>query len=144
MAPPLRLLRVANPFVRAVLRSPAHGLLSGSLVLLEYEGRRTGDRHRIPVLGAIDGPTVIALAARPDAKQWWRTFEQPAPARLLVRGTWHDVTGHAIGGDERRPALRLYLERFPRAGAQLGATATAPDADLDAVEALLVAFASRA
>lgn len=143
MAPPLRLLRVANPFVRAVLRSPAHPLLSGSLVLLEYEGRRTGRRFRIPVMAAADGPRTIALAARPGSKQWWRTFRHPAGARLLARGSWRDVTGEVLADAERREALRCYLGRFPRASGALGASAGSSDADLDAVEAALVAFTPR-
>lgn len=140
MPPPLRLLRVANPFAGAVLRSPAHPLLSGSLVLLEYEGRRSGRRFRIPVMATVEGPRVIALAARPAAKQWWRTFRRPTTVRLLVRGSWRTVTGHVLAGAERRAALRAYLERFPRAGGTLEVAPGASAAALDAVDAALVAF----
>lgn len=143
MTPPLRLLRVANPLVRAVLRSPAHPLLSGSLVLLEYEGRRTGQRFRVPVLASADERRTIALAARPRSKQWWRTFRRPTSARLLDRGSWRDVTGEVLLGAERRDALRLYLGRFPRAGGALGASLGSSDAEVDAVEAALVAFTPR-
>ena len=38
-----------NPVVRAVLRSRAHRLLSGSFLLLEYTGRRTRNRYVLPV-----------------------------------------------------------------------------------------------
>ena len=38
----LRVLRLANPFVRVVLESRAHRLVSGRLLLLAYRGRRSG------------------------------------------------------------------------------------------------------
>ena len=34
---------------RAILRSPAHGVLSRSLAVLEYEGRRSGRTFAIPL-----------------------------------------------------------------------------------------------
>ena len=47
--------RFINPFVKAVLRSPVHRLLSGSLVLLTYTGRRSGRRYTLPVMYAEQG-----------------------------------------------------------------------------------------
>jgi hypothetical protein len=53
------------------------------------------------------------------------------------------VTGEVLAGAERREALRCYLGRFPRASGALGVSAGSSDADLDAVEAALVAFTTR-
>lgn len=47
--PPQRLINLINPLVRTVLRSPAHGLVDGALLLLHVVGRRTGRRYDIPV-----------------------------------------------------------------------------------------------
>ncbi len=38
----MTLQSLGNPFVRALLRSRLHGLLSGSLLLVTYTGRKTG------------------------------------------------------------------------------------------------------
>ena len=71
LPPPLRLLRLANPVVRGVLDSPAHRLLSGRLLVLEYRGRRSGRTFRIPLRYAEtrDG-SLVAIAVEPDRKHW--------------------------------------------------------------------------
>ena len=50
---------VVNPVLRVLLRSPAHRLLSGSVLLLQYTGRRTGRRYGLPVMYASSGGEVI-------------------------------------------------------------------------------------
>jgi hypothetical protein len=140
----LRLLRLANPVVRLVLRSRAHRLLSGSLALLEYRGRRTGRLHVIPVLYATRAGEVVVLAALPAYKQWWRTFRSGAPATLVIRGEPRQVTGLLLEGAKRREVLRAYLGRFPRAARPLGLSRNPADADLDAAPAAVVAFMTAA
>ena len=140
---PLRLIRIWNPVVRAVLRSPAHRLLSRSLLVLEHTSPRSGRRVAIPVLYVERGDVILVLAAVPFRKRWWRTFASPAPATLLVRGRPRQETGRLLDGEARRAALRAYLDRFPRAARALRVPEGAGDAELDAVDAALVAFAPR-
>jgi hypothetical protein len=138
---PLRLLRLANPAVRAVLGSPAHRLLSGGLLVLTYRGHRSGRTFRIPLRYAtMPGGRVVALAVGADGKLWWRSFSQPSPATLLVRGTERAVNGRLLQGDERRAALRAYLVRFPRSAGPLGVRDGEGDGQLDAAVAAVVAF----
>jgi hypothetical protein len=63
--PPEALMRhVVNPVVRALLRSPL-ARWTGSLVLLEVTGRRTGRTLRIPVVGHwIDGVLHVSTDGR--------------------------------------------------------------------------------
>lgn len=89
---------------------------------------------------AESGGRVVALAAHPERKQWWRTFREPAPATLLVRGERRVVEGRLLDGEERRAALRSYLEQNPRTARSLGARDTPTDVELDAVPAAVVAF----
>jgi hypothetical protein len=44
--------RLVNPIVRMILRSPVHRLLSGSLAVMTYTGRKSGRRHSLPVMYA--------------------------------------------------------------------------------------------
>jgi hypothetical protein len=138
---PLRVLRLANPLVRGVLGSPAHRMLSGALVVLTYRGRRSGREFRIPLQYA-ETPTrrIVALAVRPERKRWWRSFSNPAPARLLVAGATRPVIGRVLAGEERRAAVRAYLERFPRAAGALGLTGRPDDDALDDAPAAVVVF----
>ncbi|MCZ7587718.1 MAG: hypothetical protein M5U27_02405 [Gaiella sp.] len=113
--PPLRLLRLGNPVVRSILRSPAHRLLSGSLAVLEYEGRTTGRRFAIPLRYAEthDG-RLVAIAVPPDRKLWWRSFEEPRDARLELRGHAVRIVGRLAEGGARDEASAAYATRFPR------------------------------
>jgi hypothetical protein len=109
----LRLLRLANPLVRAVLESRAHALLSGQLLVLAYRGRRSGRAYRIPLRYArVSARGVAAIAVEPAGKDWWRSFEAPHPATLVLRGECVDATGTLAEGDERLQALAAYGARF--------------------------------
>ena len=48
-APDLRLMRLLNPFICALLRSPLHALVSRHILLLTYTGRRSGRQYTLPV-----------------------------------------------------------------------------------------------
>jgi hypothetical protein len=50
--PSLRVLRLAKPFVRVVLRSLAHRLLDAMLMLITATGRTSGRAFTIPVMDA--------------------------------------------------------------------------------------------
>ena len=114
-APPLRLLRLANPVVRAVLASPAHRLLSGRLLVLGYRGRRSGKTFRIPLLYAVTKDArLVSLAVGAERKLWWRAFGEPTAATLILRGRTVDVVGAVASGAARDVALAAYLERHPR------------------------------
>ena len=121
----LRLTRLGNPFVRALLRSPLHRLLSGTLLLFTYNGRRTGRAHWLPVMYARDGGRLIVFAAWPERKRWWRNFEgAPEPARVLEAGRWIDATAEVVRDPDRvAAARRAFVARFPKAGASLDGAA---------------------
>jgi hypothetical protein len=112
--PRLRLLRLGNPFVRGVLRSRAHALLSGSLIVLEYEGRTSGRAFAIPLRYAeTDDGRLVALAVEPGRKRWWRSFVEPRRAVVLHRGQRHEVRGTVVEGTARDDARDAYADRYP-------------------------------
>ena len=114
-AAPLRALRIANPVVRAVLDSPAHRLLSRRLLVLDYRGHRSERAFRIPLQYAEDSDRrIVAVAVRPGRKLWWRSFEEPAPATLTLRGIRIEACGVLATGREREHARAAYVERHPR------------------------------
>src|SRR5215218_8339765 len=47
-APFLAMNRIVNPALKAILRSPIHGLASGRLALITYTGRRSGREYTLP------------------------------------------------------------------------------------------------
>ena len=100
----LRLFDHTNPVMIRVLTSRAHRLLSAGLCVVEYDGRRSGRTFRLPVgFHEIDGAVVISTSIAPT-RNWWRNFLDGHPARLCVRGDWHEVDGRVLepGTDEYR------------------------------------------
>ena len=114
---PLRLLRLGNPAVRVLLRSRAHRLWSGRLLVLTYRGRRTGRTFSIPLRYAqTGGGELVVLAVVARRKLWWRSFAAaPTPASVLVGRRRVEVTGRLAHGRERESALASYVGRYPYA-----------------------------
>ena len=109
--PFLAMNRVVNPCLKAILRSPAHGLASGRLALITYTGRRSGREYTIPVLYRDKGDEVTIAVGWPDGKVWWRNLTgEGGPVRLVVRG--QELTGHAVAtrDGDRDALVRVRVE----------------------------------
>ena len=109
---------VGNRLVAALLRSPLHRLLSGSLMLLTVPGRRSGEPHTFPVQYARAGDVVYVYPAQHERKAWWRNLLEPAPVRLRIAGEELEGVGQALSSSEDAEAVAAgsaaYLRRFPR------------------------------
>ena len=77
-------LRVGNAFVRRILRSPLHWLLSGQVVMLEITGRKTGRLYLVPVnyRDFDGGVTVLTYRGR----KWWRNLRGVESVPIYLRG----------------------------------------------------------
>jgi deazaflavin-dependent oxidoreductase (nitroreductase family) len=106
---------LVNPIVRALLRSRLHGVLSGSVMLITYTGRRTGRRRTIPVMYARADATLLVNVGLAERKRWWRNLQDGAPVEVLVERRSARGRAEAITGDEARTELDRYAARFPRA-----------------------------
>ena len=54
--PPVAMMRVGNPVMRGLLRSPAGGPMRRQFMVLRFFGRKTGRRYDIPVVAhRLDG-----------------------------------------------------------------------------------------
>jgi len=91
----------ANPVLKALLRSPLHGLVSRNMALISVTGRRSGQVYTFPVGYKRDGERVTIGVGWPDRKRWWRNLRGEG-ARVGIRLGSDQRTGHAIArGDER-------------------------------------------
>jgi hypothetical protein len=87
-----------NHVVKAILRCPAHGLISDRLVVMTVTGRRTGKLRSFPCAYEQDGPDHLRIhIAWPEKKVWWRNLKQPAPVSVRLRGRQRTGIGHAQG-----------------------------------------------
>lgn len=76
--------RVINLLITWLLRSPLHGLLGGSLVLMTYTGRRSGDEYTTPV-GYERIDDTLYVTSQTD-RVWWRNLRDGAPVAVRLRG----------------------------------------------------------
>jgi hypothetical protein len=111
--------RLRDGFVVALLRSPLHRMLGGSLLSIRVTGRRTGHEHWLPVMYAADELGLVIFVGRPEGKAWWRNLQEAAPVRVRLRGAEFDGRGEVARG---APVADRYLKRFPRASAAVTAT----------------------
>jgi hypothetical protein len=104
--PPLWLFRTLNPLMRALLRSPLHGMLSGMLMLLSYSGRKSGKRYTIPIGYFVwDTDELMAFTTA----RWWTNLRDGRPVMLLVKGQRLQAVPTAI---HEREAVSAALEEF--------------------------------
>ena len=89
--------------------------------MLTYRGHRSGATFTIPLRYAEtpDGQFVAAAVDR-EQKRWWRSFTEPRPATLLVRGTRFPAVGTVADGAHHTIAREAYIRRYPRSGRLLG------------------------
>lgn len=104
--PPLWLFRALNPLMRAILRSPLHGLLSGMLMLLSYTGHKSGTVYTIPI-GYFTWDTDELMAF--TTARWWTNLRDGRPVTLLVKGQRLEAVPTPI---HEREAVRATLEQF--------------------------------
>lgn len=110
---PKSVLRVVNPLMTAVLRSPLHGLLSRKLMLLTVTGRRTGRIYTLPVWRheSADGDLLIAAGG-----SWRHNLRGGADVRVRIDG--RDHAGRAVLEEDSAQAVELFKGMLERAGAR--------------------------
>ena len=105
---------IINPVIRTLLRSPAHGLVSGSLMLVTYTGRKSQRRFTTPVRYVMAGDSVRCFTSAETL--WWRSLRGGADVVLRLKG--QDRPFHATvienDPDRVREALVNYLQLFPQ------------------------------
>ena len=71
---------LGNIFVKPLLRSPLHFLLSGSIMLVTFTGRKSGKVYTTPVQYFRDGDTIIFFTK--TVRTWWKNLAGERPVTL--------------------------------------------------------------
>ncbi len=114
-------MRIPEPFfplinrvMRILLNSPLHGLMSGSVMVVYYTGRKTGKRRWTPVRYVReDDGIVVCLTGRETG--WWPNFLGSREVELQLAGQRLAARARADPDDTQRKSsvLRLVLQQFP-------------------------------
>ena len=116
------LISPLNRAVSALLRSPLHVIASKALLVLSWSGRKSDRRFSIPVGYQEEEDALIVMISKRDEKNWWKNFQTPWPADLVLRGTLRSALGEVvpIGSPEFFEHCERTLERLPWMGSQFG------------------------
>ena len=103
-----------NPMLAWLLRSPLHGMLSGSFMLISVRGRKSGRIICTPVNYVREGNRIWVTSQR--NRTWWRNLRGGAPVNVFVQG--RELKGH---GDAMvdQPSVAAGLATYLRLKPQL-------------------------
>ncbi|HJP51481.1 MAG: nitroreductase/quinone reductase family protein [Pseudomonadales bacterium] len=111
---PEPLFVIVNPIVTLLLRSPLHSLMSGSLMLITFTGRRSKRKITTPLRYVVVGEVIRCYTS--SETMWWRNLKGGAEVELHVAGKSAAYRAEAIYNDPRRirSALEHYLDLHPQ------------------------------
>lgn len=109
--PPRALLKIGNPVVKAILRSPMHRLLSKKVMLLTLTGRRSGRTYTVPVgrYDAGDGSFLLSAGGA-----WRHNLRGGADVRVTLDG--RERRAHAILEEDPDRAAEEFKALLDRVG----------------------------
>lgn len=77
-------VRLQNPLMLWLLRSPLHGIVSQKYLLITFTGRKSGKQYTTPVQYGRHNDTVWVLTSRDYI--WWRNLRGGTAVTLQLRG----------------------------------------------------------
>ncbi|MFT4890861.1 MAG: hypothetical protein ACI9YT_001782 [Halobacteriales archaeon] len=99
---------VINPAMEALLRSPLHGLVSDSLVLITFTGRKSGDEYTTPVGYWVKDGKVIVTTHSP----WWRNLQGGQPVTLRLGGErWEGIATPYPDSEVVAEYMQAFIDR---------------------------------
>jgi deazaflavin-dependent oxidoreductase (nitroreductase family) len=111
---------VVNRAMKFVLRSPLHGMVSNSVMLITFTGRKSGKTYTTPVSYSQHDDQVYAFSHA----DWWKNLRGGAPVILRIRG--RDLQGlpEPIVEDKQAIAagLAAHLRKVPSDARYYGVT----------------------
>jgi len=108
-----------NNFMIWVLRSPLHGLLSASTMLVTLKGKKSGNPITLPVNYFQEGKNFWGVTNRD--RKWGRNLQGGAQVEvLLMRQAKQCSALPVLDAKEVEELLEKYLVRFPQAAKVMG------------------------
>lgn len=90
--PPAALLRIVNPLLAVLLRTPLAGPMRTQMMVVTVTGRKSGRRYTIPLSAHVVDGTLYAMTTA----AWKNNFRDGATAQVLHNGTTASMHGELI------------------------------------------------
>lgn len=72
--------RIVNPFMKWLLKSPLHGIVSGHYMLVTVTGRKTGKLYTTPVEYRRKDQAIMVITSQRHT--WWKNLQSGVPCTL--------------------------------------------------------------
>lgn len=111
---PEPLFVIINPTARLLLQSPLHRLVSKSLMLITFTGRKSGRNFTTPVRYIRYQGAICCFTTATN--KWWRNLRGGAEVSLRVEGKTDQYHAIAIEAQpaQIRAALQELFTKFPQ------------------------------
>jgi deazaflavin-dependent oxidoreductase (nitroreductase family) len=106
--------------MKFVLRSPMHGMVSQSILLITFTGRKSGKTYSTPVsYSQHDGEVYVFTHAT-----WWKNLRGGAPVTLRIQGRELQGLPEPVAEDKEAVAagLAAHLRKVPSDARYYGVT----------------------
>jgi len=106
--------------MKFVLRSPAHGMVSKSMLLITFTGRKSGKNYTTPVDYSQDGDRVTIFTHA----NWWKNLRGGAPVTLRIQGRELQGLAEPVAEDKQAVAagMMAHLRKVPSDAKYYGVT----------------------
>jgi deazaflavin-dependent oxidoreductase (nitroreductase family) len=94
---------IVNRTMKFVLRSPLHGIVDKTVLLITFTGRKSGKIYTTPVDYSQDGDQVTIFTHA----DWWKNLRGDAPVTLRIRGRELQGRAEPIAEDKQTVAAGL-------------------------------------
>ncbi len=85
-----------NKMIAMILCSPLHGLLDNRLIVLSFQGRKSGKEYVFPVGYVADGDELHVVSNH----GWWKNLHGNVPVSVWLKGQKRNAIADATYGDE--------------------------------------------
>lgn len=105
------LFRMLNPIMKTILTSPFHKMMSGQIMILTFQGAKSGKTYTTPVSYSIENDTVTCFTHA----NWWKNFRNGADVKLRLQG--QNLEGHAVAItddlEQKTAGLQKHIKAVP-------------------------------
>ncbi len=102
---------IVNSAMKFVLRSPVHGIVSKTTLLITFTGRKSGMTYTTPVSYSRQGDKVYIFTHA----NWWKNLHSDTPITLRIQGREVQGLPETVADDKQAVAagLMTHLRKVP-------------------------------
>jgi len=106
--------------MKLILRSPAHAMVSKTILLITFSGRKSGKSYTTPVSYSQNGDQVSIFTHA----TWWKNLRNGTPVTVRIRGRELQGLAETVAEDKQAVAagLRAHLRKVPSDARYYGVT----------------------